>query len=110
MRYAIEAYAGDSVAGNAQAVDARHAVRDVLAVCPHAEDWQISNERRPLCDGFGYMHLDPGAFGELRVFERLEDASSYFAGIVTAGTSLSLILLAAAFPGEGRIPTPRICS
>jgi len=71
----IEVCAVHSVAGSAQTVEVRHAVRDVLAVRPHAEDRRVSHGLRPLWDGFlGDMYLDLGAFGELHVFQWLEDA------------------------------------
>src|ERR1700691_510684 len=72
-RYAIS-LAG-SVARLAHAVFVRYAVRDVLAVGPHAEDRQIPNglglSWRALR---GDMHLDSRAFGELHILQRLEDA------------------------------------
>src|ERR1035441_10184338 len=64
-----------SVAWLAHAVFVRYAVGDVVAVGPHAEDRPVSHGPRPLWGGFrGHVHLDSRTFGELHIFQRLEDA------------------------------------
>src|SRR5581483_1967213 len=77
-RYAIRSR---SVTRLAHAIFVRHAVRDVVAIGPHAESGVFA-------DGFWTaarllvrnLHLDSGAFGELHVFQWLEDAVFVFRG------------------------------
>src|ERR1039458_5029790 len=80
---------GGSVAWPADAVFVRYAVRDVVAVGPHAEDRQIADGLGPLWCAFGGdMRFDSRAFGEIHILQRLEDAV-----LVRSGNRHSCLLL-----------------
>lgn len=71
-RYAIARWFS-SVAGGCVLV--RYAVRDVIAVGPHAEDRKIPDGLEPLWLAFrADMHFDSRALGEPHILLQLEDA------------------------------------